>query len=383
MPLLNDRGQIAHPTGVDTGPLGVFYTGPNAAAFYHFLDNRPSQSMRMSQDRRDTALAEIHDWNRQAHTGNEYSVDDLNALWNPGYNYDIEGGPDRLPGYASHPIQRGPAQPQSMVPRPPPMEGYFTHPLPIAPYGAGGLGSLGGAESPYGHEGVYGRDITGIPTLGQEGSGFFSYGPESGAAAEGGAPPMSFAYGGVVPDQMMGDPGEGPPVPGGPDMESLENVLGGDRELMEVMSDPLLDDVVMAIQNPGMPGSEEAIQAFVDRFGEETLRLLEQAITSGGGEEAMPSPTDVISELSQLAASQGQAPGDGLSDSIPGSIDGTEPVSLSSGEYVLPADVVAHAGNGDTNAGVRSIEGGIAALRDARTGNSEAPNRVDPMGLFG
>ena len=239
---------------------------------------------------------------------------------------------------------------------------------------------MGGPGSPYGHGGIYGRDVSGIPTgptPGGAGGGFFSYGTPG--VPGGASAPMSFAYGGPVPDPSMIDPGG---AGGLPDEELLMETLGGDRELMEVMSDPLLDNVVMAIQNPGMPGSEEAIQAFVDRFGEEALRLLEQAVSSVP-EEAMPSPTDVISELSQLAASQGQAPGDGLSDSIPGSIDGTEPVSLSSGEYVLPADVVAHAGNGDTNAGVESIEGGIAALRNARTGNSEAPNRVDPMELFG
>jgi len=168
-----------------------------------------------------------------------------------------------------------------------------------------------------------------------------------------------------------------------PDEEILMEAVGGDPELLEVVSDPLFDNAVRAIQNPEMEGAQEAIRAFVDRFGEEALMLLAQAIGSGGLEEAMPSPTDVIGDLSQLAASQGQMPGDGLSDSIPGSIDGSEPVSLSSGEYVLPADVVSHAGNGDTNAGVRSIEDGIASLRNARTGSPEGPERVNPMGLFG
>lgn len=243
-----------------------------------------------------------------------------------------------------------------------------------------GLGSMGTSESPYGYGGIYGRDVSGIPTgpspVGS-GGGFFSYGTPGGPGAA--SAPMSFAYGGPVPDPSMVEPtGQ----EGLPDEELLMEALGGDQELMEVMSDPLFDDAVMAIQNPGIPGSEEAIQAFVDRFGEEALRLLEQAVASGK-EESMPSPTDAIGELSQLAASQGQMPGDGMSDSIPGAIDGVEPVSLSSGEYVLPADVVAHAGNGDTNAGVRSIEGGIASLRNARTGNPEAPERVNPMGLFG
>jgi len=44
-------------------------------------------------------------------------------------------------------------------------------------------------------------------------------------------------------------------------------------------------------------------------------------------------------------------PGTGTSDSIPATINGTEPAALSDGEYVIKADVVAKAGGGNTEAG--------------------------------
>ena len=44
-------------------------------------------------------------------------------------------------------------------------------------------------------------------------------------------------------------------------------------------------------------------------------------------------------------------PGDGVSDSIPAIVDGEQPVLLSEGEYIIPAEVVSAVGNGSSDAG--------------------------------
>ncbi len=44
-------------------------------------------------------------------------------------------------------------------------------------------------------------------------------------------------------------------------------------------------------------------------------------------------------------------PGDGVSDSIPATVDGEQPVLLSEGEYIIPAEVVSAVGNGSSDAG--------------------------------
>ena len=46
---------------------------------------------------------------------------------------------------------------------------------------------------------------------------------------------------------------------------------------------------------------------------------------------------------------------DGMADQVPASIDNSRPAALSDGEFVIPADVVSHLGNGNSNAGAKRL----------------------------
>ena len=50
-----------------------------------------------------------------------------------------------------------------------------------------------------------------------------------------------------------------------------------------------------------------------------------------------------------------KGPGDGVSDSIPASINGRRPARLADGEFVIPARIVSEIGNGSTEAGARQL----------------------------
>ena len=63
-----------------------------------------------------------------------------------------------------------------------------------------------------------------------------------------------------------------------------------------------------------------------------------------------------------------RGPGDGMSDSIPASISGKRPARLADGEFVVPADVVSHLGNGSTDAGAKQLYAMMNKVRQARTG---------------
>jgi hypothetical protein len=63
-----------------------------------------------------------------------------------------------------------------------------------------------------------------------------------------------------------------------------------------------------------------------------------------------------------------RGPGDGMSDSIPGVIGGKRPARLADGEFVVPADVVSHLGNGSTDAGAKHLYSMMDKVRAARTG---------------
>lgn len=66
-----------------------------------------------------------------------------------------------------------------------------------------------------------------------------------------------------------------------------------------------------------------------------------------------------------------KGPGDGMSDSIPASIGGKQPARLADGEFVVPADVVSHLGNGSTDAGAKRLYGMMDKVRKARTGKKK------------
>jgi hypothetical protein len=73
-------------------------------------------------------------------------------------------------------------------------------------------------------------------------------------------------------------------------------------------------------------------------------------------------------------------PGDGMSDSIPAEIQGQHPqrAALADGEFVVPADVVSHLGNGSTKAGAKVLYSMMHKIRKARTGNPKQGKQINP-----
>lgn len=75
---------------------------------------------------------------------------------------------------------------------------------------------------------------------------------------------------------------------------------------------------------------------------------------------------------------------DGMADQIPATINGTQQAALSDGEFVVPADVVSHLGNGNSDAGAKQLYSMMDRVRQARTGRQEqgrkiAPNKFIPV----
>lgn len=69
---------------------------------------------------------------------------------------------------------------------------------------------------------------------------------------------------------------------------------------------------------------------------------------------------------------------DGMADEVPANIDGQQEAALSDGEFVIPADVVSHLGNGNSEAGAMQLHKMMERIRRARTGNPEQGQRVEP-----
>ena len=70
--------------------------------------------------------------------------------------------------------------------------------------------------------------------------------------------------------------------------------------------------------------------------------------------------------------------GDGMSDSVRANIDGQQEARLSEGEFVVPADVVSHLGNGSSDAGAQRLYSMMDKVRKARTGTKQQGRQIDP-----
>jgi hypothetical protein len=71
-------------------------------------------------------------------------------------------------------------------------------------------------------------------------------------------------------------------------------------------------------------------------------------------------------------------PTDGMADKVPARIDGRQEARLSDGEFVVPADVVSHLGNGNSNAGAQQLYGMMDRVRKARTGRESQGKQINP-----
>jgi hypothetical protein len=69
---------------------------------------------------------------------------------------------------------------------------------------------------------------------------------------------------------------------------------------------------------------------------------------------------------------------DGMADKISTNIDGGQEAALSHGEFVIPADVVSHLGNGNSDAGAQKLYQMMDRIREARTGTKQQGKKINP-----
>ena len=110
------------------------------------------------------------------------------------------------------------------------------------------------------------------------------------------------------------------------------------------------------------------------------------AATKPVGLAAVPTETQLMNPNYKIGMASGgiasarylQGGTDGMADRIPANIDGEQPAALSHGEFVIPADVVSHLGNGNSDAGADKLYQMMARIRKARTGNEKQGKKINP-----
>lgn len=113
------------------------------------------------------------------------------------------------------------------------------------------------------------------------------------------------------------------------------------------------------------------------RRGEEAVRRNPYMFAYGGSVDDEPGTDDLSAGGIASMAAGGMTPrflsggGDGMSDDIPATINGTQPARLADGEFVVSSDVVSGLGNGSSKAGAKKLYAMMDRVRKARTGTKK------------
>jgi len=152
---------------------------------------------------------------------------------------------------------------------------------------------------------------------------------------------------------------------------------GGIADLAPTAAPPNEKDLIVNAVNAVKGNMDEqsasiALAQFVQKYGEEALQELVQDVQQGEYDEVGGKAEGMI-----------DGGGDGMSDSVPATIDGEQDLLISKDEYVVDAPTVAMIGNGSSDAGAEKLDKMREDVRKAATGSSMQPEEIDAMGIMG
>jgi hypothetical protein len=129
----------------------------------------------------------------------------------------------------------------------------------------------------------------------------------------------------------------------------------------------LSDEEVGALINSGELDIGEAVKFYQDRYPGLTLADAQASMKAMG-----------YAQGGNVSGYYLGGPTDGMADQIPATINDMQPARLSHGEFVVPADVVSHLGNGNSDAGAKELESMMDRVRKARTGTTKQGKQINP-----
>lgn len=148
------------------------------------------------------------------------------------------------------------------------------------------------------------------------------------------------------------------------------DVVEAEQSQMSMLDANEKDIIINAVNaiKGNMPEREAsiALAMFVEKFGEEALEDLVEDVKKGE-----------YDNISGKADGMIEGGGDGMSDSVPATIDGKQDLLVSKDEYVVDAPTVAMIGNGSSAAGAEKLDKMREEVRKAATGSRIQPKEID------
>ena len=129
----------------------------------------------------------------------------------------------------------------------------------------------------------------------------------------------------------------------------------------------LSDEEVGKLINEDKLSIAQAVELYQDRYPGLTEADVQAALTAQG-----------FAQGGNVSGYYLGGPTDGMADQIPATINNMQPAALSDGEFVIPADVVSHLGNGNSDAGAKELYSMMDRIREDRTGTTKQGRQIDP-----
>jgi hypothetical protein len=188
--------------------------------------------------------------------------------------------------------------------------------------------------------------------------------------------PNGMAAGGQVPIQMGGEQAmingggiaEVPtdynqplaaPQASNPELPMAQPEAGGQPSEQDIT---LLASALMG-ENP--EHADKIVEAFVKQYGPDKFAEIRQQILQ------------MIQGPNAQTEGMIQGQGGGMDDQVMGTIGAEQPVAVSPGEYIVPADVVSGLGDGSSDAGAAELDQMQSNVRMARGGGTNQPPSID------
>lgn len=173
---------------------------------------------------------------------------------------------------------------------------------------------------------------------------------------------------------------------------TMQDIMGGDRR---PVNQQLTGDILSGLKSlfsgaqTALPQAAQQMptgpiyNSSIDRYSGSSISSGPSSMGGYGGGNSGAFPLEGKYGIVKMA-SGGMAPrflsggGDGMSDSIPASIEGKQEARLADGEFVIPADVVSHLGNGSSKAGAKRLYAMMDRVRQERTGTTKQGKQINP-----
>jgi len=197
--------------------------------------------------------------------------------------------------------------------------------------------------------------------------------PTSAAGTQDFLPP---SYSGVIADKVADVIKEEPTPP-------VTQVEGADKlsEIYQYFADPSTQAALASGDTRGIAETMQALgysPAEVAQATGANVADVQAAYDAALGQDMGYMQYAAGGEIAMAKGRYLQGETDGMADELPAQIGKDQPAALSHGEFVIPADVVSHMGNGNSDAGAKKLYQMMDKIRMARTGNKKQGKKINP-----